>query len=279
MMRSLGTGASGMTAQQFQIDSIANNLANVNTYGFKREKQLFSTLLYDTIRRAELDPANPPGRPVNLQVGMGVRPVATARDFSQGALEITDRTLDLAISTNTFFAIRRSSIEDAQEVVGYTRNGWFMGSPVAEDEMWIVNQEGFSLLDTNFEPIILPIMTTSQILGIDPNGTIWFVDEEGELIEHDQQIALVRFPNNQGLEAIGGNLFVETPGSGAPMVEQEMPELPNRSEIISGVLELSNVNVATEMVNMIRAQRAFEMNARVISTSDQMLQEAVNLRR
>ena len=172
MVRALWTGASGMSAQQLQVDTISNNLANVNTHGYKRETQMFSTLLYDTLRRADLDPANPPGRPVNLQVGMGVRPVATARDFRQGALQITDRTKDLTINGSAFFAVLRTSIQDPNEVIGYTRNGSFMLAPVEENEMWLINREGFRVLDTDNEPIVLPIQLESQLSRIDHDGTI-----------------------------------------------------------------------------------------------------------
>ena len=278
MMRSLWTGASGMTAQQLQVDTIANNLANVNTHGFKRETQLFSTLLYDTIARAEMDPANPPGRSVNLQVGMGVRPVATGRDFRQGALEMTERTLDMAINGNAFFNVRMSHAEDPIQVIGYTRNGSFVVSPIADDEMILSNRQGFTILDIDGEPIVLPIRLESQIRGIDNDGVIWLMIDD-ELVEHDQEIALTIFPNPQGLEAVGNNLFVVTQGSGDPIIEQEEDDLPSRSSIITGTLEMSNVNVANEMVSLIVSQRAFEMNARSITTSDQMLQEAVNLRR
>jgi len=278
-----------MSAQQLQVDTISNNLANVNTTGYKRERQEFSTLFYDTLNRANLDPANPPGRPVNLQVGLGVRPVATTRYFNQGSLQRTDRPLDVALNGPGFFMVRRSYMTDDNEIIGYTRDGAFQVSPNEDGELMIVTALGFPILDIEGEPVVLPSVedggppTDSHII-IGLQGIITWMDPEAEdnsVITHDQQIAVVRFPNQQGLEGIGNNLFVSTAAAGEPIMLATDPPgfFPASSGINQGVLEMSNVNIATEMISLITSQRAFELNSRAISTSDQMLQEAVNLRR
>jgi len=276
-----------MTAQQMQVDTIANNLANVNTSGFKRERLEFSTLLYQTIQRAELDTANPPGRPVNLQVGLGVRPVATSRDFGIGSFERTDQPLDFAISGQGFFNVRHSSIADPVEVIAYTRNGAFHAMPtgVGSNELILVTNAGLPVLGVDGEPIIFEDWVVISDLDVAGDGLIRHPDPEDVMAPSIviAQIAITQFPNPQGLEGIGNNLFLQTSASGEPVLEIEDMEGPvevtRPSQVIQGLLEMSNVNVANEMVNLITTQRAYEMNARVISTSDQMLQEAVNLRR
>ena len=287
MMRSLWTGASGMTAQQMQIDVISNNLANVNTYGFKRERVEFSTLLYQTMTRAELDAANPPGRPVNLQVGLGVRPAATSRDFNVGSFERTDQQLDFAISGRGFFNVRLSNIDDPVEVIAFTRDGSFQAMPVAvgSAELILVNNAGMPILGVDGEPIIFEEWVVTSQLDVSGDGLIRHPDPEDANAEAVilGQIAMSQFPNTQGLEGIGGNLFLQTSASGAPMLERAAvggpSEVTRPSQLVQGVLEMANVNVAVEMVHLITTQRAYELNARAISTSDQMLQEAVNLRR
>ena len=287
MMRSLWTSASGMNSQQMQIDVIANNLSNVNTQGFKRERVEFSSMLYQTLQRAELDAANPPGRPVNLQVGSGVRPVATSRDFSTGSFERTDQPLDLAISGVGFFNIRYSPLDAQDEVIAYTRGGALqaMPAPGGGDQLMLVTNSGMPVLGVDGQPILFEEWVTMSGLTISPNGLISHPnpDDPMEPAISIAQIAITQFPNVQGLEAVGNNLFLATSASGAPRLEVEALEgptaVPSPSQLVQGMLEMPNVLVANEMVHLITTQRAYEMNARVISTSDQMLQEAVNLRR
>jgi len=273
MMRALWTGASGMTAQQMQLDSIGNNLANVNTTGFKRENIEFKSLLYQTMRRTDLDPANQTGRPVNLQVGLGVRAAATARDFTNGNIQVTNMHMDFALAGDGFFVVSRGL--DAG--VGFTRDGSFKIS-YGPDGSMISTSDGLPVLSTDGEPIVLPPEVSPSNLLINRFGNVEYQDPELGTVDLGIQIAIVQFGNPQGLEAIGGNLFVQTAASGEPLSEAD-GMTNTRTEIIQGALERSNVQVAIEMVNMIVTQRAYELNARVITTSDEMLQQAANLKR
>lgn len=279
MMRSLWTSATGMNAQQMNVDVLANNLANVNTNGFKRERLEFSSLLYDTMRRADLDAANPAGRPVNLQVGSGVRPIATSRVFSPGPINRTENPLDLAIDGSAFFAVRVSPLGADPEIIGYTRDGIMRLSPIGAD-LALVNNAGLPVLSSDGEPITFPAADglTSEDVVIQDNGAIFILNDDGEFEDTDILLGLFQFANTQGLEGIGGNLFLATPASGEAVSEDEGPVL-RTSTIMQGVLEMSNVSVADEMVTLIVAQRGFELNSRSIQASDQMLQEANNLRR
>jgi len=275
MMRSLWTGASGMISQQHNIDVIGHNLANVNTVGFKRERMEFRSLLYQTMRRADLDPANQTGRPVNLQVGHGVRPIAVSRTFTNGSFQRTDLLLDFAIEGDGFFRVRRTM--DPEEIF-YTRDGSFKLMPV-DDGLMLTTTEGYPILGIDDEPIIITEEQAWQNVVVNDFGQLFYTDrEEGTTEEMDFTIALVQFPNVQGLEAIGSNLFRTTPASGEGILEAD-GDIVIRSILRQGVLEMSNVNLAEEMVAMIVAQRAYEINARTITTSDEMLQTANQLKR
>lgn len=272
MMRALWTGASGMTSQQMNVDVIANNLANVNTIGFKGERLEFKSLLYQTLQMADLDPINEMGtRPVNLQVGLGVRPVATSRDFMQGGIEVTNNPLNVAIQGPGFF-----SIQGRGEVV-YTRDGAFILSAYG-DELILTTHNGDFVLDTSHNTISIPgnVAVTDIIIDRDFNISIRRPDED--IDEHIAQIEVVQFPNPQGLQAIGNNHFIPSVASGPPLLEAS-DDLTVFSQAVQGARELSNVQVAVEMVRLIVAQRAYEVNARIITTSDDMLQQANNLRR
>lgn len=271
MMRSLWTGASGMIGQQQNVDTIANNLANVNTFGYKKERMEFKTLLYDTMQRADLDPVNQTGRPVNLQLGLGVRPIATARLFSTGNMERTDVPLDFAIEGDGFFVVQRSEDE-----IRYTKDGAFKVSLTDEGSM-LVTSEGYPILSVDDEPIILPENVMVKDINVDEEGNIFYTGVDSVVEDLGLQIQLVQFSNPQGLEGIGSNLLAITPASGEPMPEVEGVNRPSR--LVQGVLEMSNVQVAEEMVNLIVAQRAYELNSKVITTSDDMLQTANNLKR
>jgi flagellar basal-body rod protein FlgG len=272
MMRSLWTAASGMIGQQQNVDTISNNLANVNTYGYKKERMEFKTLLYDTLERANLDPANPPGRPVNLQIGLGTRPAATARIFSQGSVERTDYPLDLAINGDGFFIIETSA-----DTVAYTKDGSVKLSPIDEGLM-LTTSEGNPLLSADGERLIIPPEVMAKDINVSREGVLSYMDTAGTYVDLGMRVGLAQFPNVQGLEAVGSNLFIATPASGEAVVEA--PGDVNRlSALIQGALEMSNVQVATEMVDLIVAQRAYELNSKAIQTSDEMLQQANNLKR
>ena len=278
MMRSLWTAASGMTAQQFFVDNISHNLSNVNTVGFKQGRVEFQSLMYQTMRRADLDPANMTGRPVNLQVGLGVRPVAVSRLFTQGNLQMTNNNLDFAIEGDAFFAVRRS--EDPLEIF-FTRDGSFNLSPTDEGLMLSTNL-GYPVLDVDGEPIIFDDGEVAwQNVSMDDAGNFFHVVRDGmetEMIDLGIQMQLTQFSNPQGLEAVGANLWMATPASGEAMIQGE-DEVLILSRVHQGVLEMSNVNMAQEMVDMIRAHRAYDLNARAITTTDEMLQTANGLKR
>jgi len=269
MMRSLWTAASGMISQQMNVDNIANNLANVNTIGFKKERMEFKTLLYETMKRADLDPVNQTGRPVNLQVGHGVRPIAVSRIFTMGNLQRTDIPQDFAIEGTGFFVVRRGP-----EDIKYTKDGSFKLAATEMGNMFVTS-EGYPILGEDDEPIYIPYDVE---YSVDENGAFSYVDSEGYFQELGFRFKLVQFPNPQGLEAVGSNLLGATAASGRPLSEAE-GETTRISRLIQGTVEMSNVQVAEEMVNLIVAQRAYDLNSKAITTSDDMLQTANNLKR
>lgn len=272
MMRSLWTAASGMTSQQMNVDTISNNLANVNTTGYKKERLEFKSLLYQNMERATLDPANSVNRPVNLQVGLGVRPIATGRIFDTGNFERTDNKLDFAIEGNGFFAVQRSENE-----IDYTKDGSFKLSVVDEGSM-LVTSEGYPILNTDGEPIVIPPEVMIDSMNVSEDGKIGYTDSTGTFVDLGIQFDMVQFSNSQGLLAIGGNLLSKTPATGEAMHEID-GEVNKTSRLVQGVLEMSNVQVAQEMVKLIVAQRAYELNSKAIQTSDDMLQLANNLKK
>lgn len=273
MMRSLWTSASGMTAQMLKIDTVTNNIANVNTTGFKRERLEFKTLLYETMQRADLDPVNMTGRPVNLQVGHGVRPASTTRIFSQGSLQRTDRHMDFAIESQgaaAFFEIRVSPDE-----YFYTRDGTFHLMPLDDGTLMLTTSSGFPVMSVDGAEIILPGEIPSSEIIVSYEG-IFFATVDDVFEDLGFQIRLVQFPNVNGLEAVGNNLFRETVASGGPLAEVD-GETGRVSRLIQGYLEMSNVSIAEEMIGIITAQRAFDTNSRGITTSNEMLQTANQL--
>ncbi len=271
MMRSLWTAASGMTSQQLNVDNISNNIANVNTTGYKRERLEFKSLLYQTMERATLD-ENDTGRPVNLQVGHGVRPIVSSRIFTNGSVERTENPSDFYLQGEGFFVVDRGDGD-----IVYTKDGSFKIS-IGDGESSIVTSEGYAILDTDGEPITLPENISMSDVNVDENGNITYIDEDGETQDAGIQFDIVQFPNVQGLEAIGNNFYTVTPASGEAIQESE-GDTSTVSRIIQSCLEMSNVNVANEMVNLIIAQRAYELNSKAIQTSDDMLQQASNLKR
>ncbi len=266
MMRALWTAGGGMMAQQFNVDVISNNLANVNTTGYKKERAEFKDLLYETIDRANV--LNGEGKPVNLQVGHGTAVVATVKNFAPGNPEKTDNPLDFAIEGDGFFTVQGPSGNTA-----FTRDGSFKISESEEGNM-LTTSDGYPVLDDAGNRIMLTIEPSK--LDVSPNGDMSYVDEQGQVISLGQKIGMVKFPNKYGLESIGKNFYNQTSASGFPEVDEETG---TKSTIAQGYLESSNVQVVEEMVKLIVAQRAYEINSKAIQSADEMLGLANNLRR
>ncbi|UCD95225.1 MAG: flagellar basal-body rod protein FlgG [Candidatus Zixiibacteriota bacterium] len=262
MLKAMRTAVTGMTAQQMNVDNIANNLSNVNTTGFKRTRVEFQDILYQNFRKAGTPTAIGTTIPTNLAIGYGTRPVATVRDFSVGDFQHTGNALDMAISGNGFFQI---TMPDG--TISYTRDGGFKIS--AEGQ--VVTVDGFFM----YPEINIPEDANSIAVSIDGEVSVLLVGNE--IPQTIGQIELARFINPAGLSAIGHNLYNQTPASGAPIVGNPAEE--GLGKIDQGYLEISNVKVVDEMVNMIVAQRAYELNSKVIQTSEDMLQISNNLKR
>lgn len=277
MMRSLWSAASGMIAQQTNLDNISNNLANVNTVGYKKDTVEFKSLLYQTLQSTSTNNAGE-NKPVPAQVGLGTRVASITSVFTQGSLQAAEQSTFMAIEGNGFFKVRN---EDGE--VCYTRDGSFNLQPTADGGAMLCNGDGHPVLDQNNNVIVIPAGIQADTVSIETDGRIMIPTGENETMEplvfegYGQQIGLAQFNNPSGLESAGGNLFKETAVSGAPL-EESATEGINRSRIHQRYLEMSNVQVADEMVNMIVAQRAYEMNSKAIQASDEMLQQANNLR-
>ncbi|MBE3574419.1 MAG: flagellar basal-body rod protein FlgG [Firmicutes bacterium] len=262
MIRGLWTAASGMIAQQLNIDNIANNLANVNTTGFKKSRVDFQDLIYQTIRVAGTPVIQGAQVPTGIQLGHGVRPVATQKVFTEGEIKQTDNPLDLLIEGEGFFQVLMPD-----GTVAYTRDGAFKKDGSGR----VVTSDGFAL-----EPeLVIPPDATSISIGTD--GTVSVMVAGNDQAQQIGQIQLARFVNPAGLSSIGRNLFRPTAASGNP--ETGTPGLQGLGTLAQNYLEMSNVQVVEEMVNMIVAQRAYEVNSKAIQAADEMLQTANNLRR
>ena len=268
MLRALYSASSGMRAQQFNLDTISNNLANVNTTGFKRNRVEFQELLYRTLR--EPGQLTREGRtvPTGVQVGHGVRIAsATPSDFGQGSLKETSNPLDLAIEGEGFFAI-----ELPDQSIAYTRDGSFK----LDAEGYLVTSNGYYVLDEGLAPILVGEDPVKDI-AITEGGLVSVKLPGEDVAEEIAVIGLTRFPNPAGLEKIGRNLYKATEAAGFPT--EGIPMEDGMGSIVQGFLEMSNVQVVVEMVDMITAQRAYELNSKAITTSDEMLQIANNLKR
>ncbi|OQX92728.1 MAG: flagellar basal body rod protein FlgG [candidate division Zixibacteria bacterium 4484_95] len=262
MIKSLRTAASGMSAQQMNVDVIANNLANVNTTGYKKSKIEFQDILYQRLRSAGSESAAGSTVPIDLEVGYGTRPVATQRLFSMGSLQMTGNPLDLSIEGNGFFQVL---LPDG--TIGYTRDGSFKLSADGQ----LVTSDGFYL-----QPgITLPADATD--INVSTDGIIAVLIPGESEPQEIGQIELAKFINPSGLQAIGHNLFTASVSSGEPVLGT--PSLEGLGRINQGYLEMSNVDIVEEMVNMIIAQRAYEINSKAIQTSEEMSQIANNLKR
>lgn len=260
MMRSLWTAASGMTAMQTNIDVTSNNLANVNTTGFKKSRAEFEDLMYQTLKIAGA--ANPNGDriPTGLQVGMGVRPVTVHKEFATGAFQNTGNPLDMAIEGDGFFQV------DVNGEFAYTRAGAFK----LDNEGRVVTANGYAL-----QPEFNVPQDTQNIV-ITENGRIVAMDKFGEELA-GADIPLFTFVNPAGLNSAGRNLYLPTEASGDAL--EGIPGEENVGTIAQGFLEGSNVDMVEEMVKLITGQRAYEINSKAITTSDQMLQTANQIKR
>ena len=261
-MRSLFIAATGMEAQKLNIDVIANNLANVNTVGFKRSRADFQELLYQDLKTPGAVASEGNQIPSGIQTGLGVKPVAVQKIFHQGDFVQTGNKLDLVIEGDGFFQI---SMPDG--TVSYTRSGAFK----LDSEVRVVNSDGYPL-----EPAItIPASTVSVTVSAD--GKISVLEAGSTTTTEVGQIELARFINPAGLRALGKNLFSSTAASGEPTTGS--PGTEGSGTLAQGFIEMSNVNIVEEMVNMIVSQRAYEINSKAVQASDEMLQLANNLKR
>lgn len=263
MIRALFSAATGMVGQQLSVDTIAHNLANVNTTGFKKSRVNFQDLIYETLKPAGTETADGQIIPEGIQIGHGVRPSSIAKLFTPGNFVQTGNPLDLAIEGDGFFQV---TLPDG--TIAYTRDGSFKIDANGQ----IVTADGYLL-----EPAVtIPTDYIQIIFGSD--GVVSALVQGQTAAQNVGQLQMVRFVNPSGLDArLGRNLLLETEASGPPVVSQ--PGQDGIGTIEQGFLENSNVQVVEEIINLIIAQRAYEANSRVIQTSDDMLQVANNIRR
>ncbi|HTR42085.1 MAG TPA: flagellar basal-body rod protein FlgG [Pseudomonadales bacterium] len=260
MLRALYSAAAGMESQQMNLDVISNNLANVNSTGYKESKLQFQDLLYQTTRAAGSQQGGGNELPGSLQVGQGAIPVATERVFTQGDLSQTGGNLDIAIQGAGFFQVQ---MPDGS--LAYTRDGAFK----TDSEGRIVTSDGYPV-QGGFQPV--PTGTTN--ITISASGAVTYTTSSGTT---SSQIQLANFNNPGGLQGIGQNLYTETEASGTAQLGD--PTTNGLGQLQQGYLELSNVSVVQEMVNLILAQRAYEVNSKAVQAADQMMQDSNNLER
>jgi flagellar basal-body rod protein FlgG len=261
-MRSLHVAATGMLAQQTNVEVISNNIANMSTTGYKRRRAEFQDLIYQNLRRVGSQSADTGTvLPSGAQIGLGVKTSAIYRIAEQGNLQQTENRFDLAVRGNGYFQVQLPSGETA-----YTRDGTFGLSP----EGTIVTAEGFVV-----QPGIT-IPPAARDVTINASGEVLAKIDGQTVPQLAGQILLAIFPNEGGLEAIGDNMFLATPASGEP--QQAAPGQPGFGQVLQGFIETSNVNVVQEITALITAQRAYEMNSKVITASDEMLSTLTRLR-
>ena len=261
-MRALDIAATGMQAQQLNVEVISNNIANLNTTGFKRQRAEFQDLLYQDIRRPGDNSSDQNTIvPVGVQIGIGVKTAAVYRINQQGNLSLTQNPLDLAIQGQGYFQVQLPSGQTA-----YTR----AGSLQLNASRQIVTADGYLLLPN----ITIPLGTTS--VTVDASGEVLASVAGQTAPQNVGQITLAVFPNPAGLVASGQNLLQQTQASGTPQVQN--PGLNETGVLQQGFLETSNVDIVTEITNLITAQRAYEMNSKVIQTADQMQQTLSNMK-
>lgn len=261
-MRSLSIGATGMLAQQLNVETISNNIANMTTTGYKRQRAEFQDLLYQNQRRVG-STSSDAGTvvPSGIQVGTGVKAAAIYRINEQGNINPTGNTLDLAVNGHGYFQVQLPNGETA-----YTR----AGSLQLNAQGTIVTADGYQVLPG----VVIPQNTID--ITVNPNGEVLAKIDGQTVPQNVGQLQLANFPNNAGLEAIGDNLLLETPASGQAITGN--PGAPGFGRVVQGSVETSNVNIVSEITQLITAQRAYEMNSRVISTTDQMMQSVSQLR-
>lgn len=260
MIRSLWIAKTGLDAQQTQLDVISNNLANVSTNGFKRSRAVFEDLLYQTLRQPGAQSSQQTQLPSGLQIGTGVRPVATEKIFTQGNMQQTGNPLDVAIQGNGFFQVLQPDGTTA-----YTRDGSFQ----VDNQGALVTSSGYHVQPA----VTIPANALSVTVGQD--GTVSVLLAGAAKPTQVGSLQLVNFINPTGLQSAGENLYLETASSGT--ANSNTPGTNGLGRLSPGFVETSNVNVVEEMVNMIQTQRAYEINSKAITTSDQMLQKLVQM--
>lgn len=271
MVRSLWSAASGMKGQQTVVDTIANNLANVNTTAYKTEVNEFKSLLYQTLQ-TNTTTANGIQKPVGAQVGLGVRNVAIVSQHKQGAMLDVESDSAFAINGEGFFAVRGDNNETF-----YTRNGNFIYA-IGNGNLTLTDTDGRPILNSAGNPIEFPNDYITSKIQVTDTGQFMYPDANNNLQYTGQTLGMYQFQNPSGLTKLGESLYEATAASGVAMNEANNANL-TKSVIRQGYLEGSNVQVADEMVNLIVAQRAYEMNTKAIQTSDEMLQQANQLKR
>lgn len=271
MVRSLWTAATGMIAQQTNLDTIANNLANVNTQGYKTQVNEFKTLLYQTLQ-TETTSANGEQKPISAQVGLGTRNSAISTIFKQGSMIASESDTAFALDGKGFFGVRG---EDGNTY--YTRNGNFLFTLAANGNM-LATTDGNPVLSTTGQPIILNNNYILSKITVTSDGQLCYPDAKNNPQPIGINIGVFQFNNPNGLERLADSLYAQTAASGQPINEATNNSVA-KTKVLQNYLEGSNVQVADEMVNMIVAQRAYELNSKAITASDEMLQQANNLRR
>ena len=272
MVRSLWTAATGMIAQQTNVDTIANNLANVNTAGYKTQVNEFKSLLYQNIQ-TKTTSANGDAKPSSAQVGLGVRNASISSVFTTGSMLASESDTAFAIDGKGFFSVRG---EDGNTY--YTRNGNFKFTLATNGANMLATSDGLPVMDSTGKPIILDQSYIMSKISVSKDGELCYPDELNNPQMLGIRIGVYQFNNPNGLEKLSDSLFRQSAASGQPLNEATNNNL-EKSKVIQGYLEGSNVQVADEMVNMIVAQRAYELNSKAITASDEMLQQANNLRR
>lgn len=262
-MKAMWSAASGMKGLQLKIDTISNNLANVNTVGYKKQRLEFQDMMYEKLSTDSF--LDGEGRPVVLEIGHGVLPSATSRSFTNGNYENTGGELDVAINGDGFFVLNDQNGEPR-----YTRDGGFKIS-VTNGSAFLTTSDGYFIQGDGGD---IDLGDNVRTVEIDKNGNVSVFRNDSEEAESIAKLDLVKFANPPGLEAMGNNLYKVTAASG------EASELEDGdAEVLQGFVETSNVDVVEEMINLITAQRAYEVNSKTIQTADSMLELASNLKR
>ncbi len=262
MMQSLYTASTGMLAMQTQIDTTANNIANVNTIGFKKSRAEFADLMYSVMEYAGTATSNITQSPTGIEVGLGVRATAINKIFAMGSLKQTDNQFDIAITGRGFFQFE---LPDGTQT--FSRNGALK----IDRDGAIVNADGYRLVPA----IVIPPDATNITIGTD--GTVTVVQPGQVQATQIGQIQTTNFINPAGLHSLGDNLYLETDSSGQPI--EGIPGLEGLGTLRQGFVELSNVELVVELTDLITGQRAYDSNSKVITTSDEMLQTTNNLKR